>query len=269
VLKLSETDADRITAKSRIALLAMLQGRYPQSAALYKEVAAYYKGVGSIVDQQVNQLEHARALTMTGHLDDADAVLRSVREAAGRNVSVFQTVEHYQSNLDFQRSKFDQAISRLERMRSAADKAGQTVRSRDLRLELCTKTGEAGRFSDAATICPPLLRELKDSPARLIAVYDALSAVGVSRGRFTEAINHSREAVRLAGESGNKRHHWYSLLFLASALKQAGNEDWKSVRKQAHSILEEISREGSPADMNAYLKRPLIARRWNAINLLN
>jgi hypothetical protein len=49
-------------------------------------------------------------------------------------------------------------------------------------------------------------------------------------------------------------------------LRQAKHEEWKSVREKAKSILQEISKEGSQSDFDAYLQRSLIARRWTALN---
>ncbi|MFN7919864.1 MAG: protein kinase [Bryobacteraceae bacterium] len=263
----SESEADRVTAKERLASLALVQERYRDAATRYAEAVEIRSAMGNKALEQVDRIRRSQALRRLGAFEESQAELARVLLAPA-NDGIRQTVEFEQASLDFQMGKADASLERLEQLRASAEQGGQKALLGDIKLSLCAKYGEAQRAAQALLLCREMVSSLSSQPARLIDALGALAQAEALTGRLADAVEHARRAVKIAQAEKLERDGFSWMLVLTEILHQARDPGWKNSRDQAAQLRAGLERKMSAADFAADLNRPVLAARWRRVQSL-
>ncbi|MBL8219890.1 MAG: protein kinase, partial [Bryobacterales bacterium] len=219
-------EADTAAVRTDLGKLAMTSGNYEEARQLFEQSVAYFRKTG---DQQLEQnyvMHHARALRSLGRLQEAYDELRQMEEQGLAGPAVRGVLDVELAKLEFHFLKFDSSLRRIERQAEDARKAGQLQLLRGMRLDLCVKYSEAGRYKDALAICPPLLAEFRGQQLQLANAHEALAFAHSAAGRHGVALQHGEEAARLASESKSMSEITWAQMVLTLTMHAAGNRGW-------------------------------------------
>lgn len=254
--------------RQRLAFLALRQTRYEEAARRYTEVIEFHEQAGDPSAAQTSRIDRARALTLAGLFEEAESELARIRKEKPANDSIRLRYDFAQSTLDFQQLRFDASTSRMEVLLADAVKRKATVEMNAIKSELCVKYAEAGQFVPAARHCDGLVKQYASQPTQPSVFHYALAQIHMSRKEGPKAVAEARQALALSENQKDRRNVFYDLLILTQALHMSANPEWKSIRERARAVLTELSKENGESAVKSYLNRPLISRRYKAVEEL-
>jgi len=269
LLKHSSSESDVVAVKTDIGKLAMTQGRFGEAERMFADSVDFFRATG---DRQLEQnyiMHHAKALRSMGKLQAAYDEMRRMEEGGLAGAAVRGAFDGEMANLEFQLLKFDASLRRIEQQAAAAEKAGQSGLLKSLRLNLCAKYGEAGRYKDVMSTCPRLLREFEGQPSRLVGIHEALAVAHSAGARHGVAVEHALEAVRLATETEAREEIFWAHMVLTLTMHAGGKRQWVAERERTFLTMEDWKRAAGKEVVEQYLTRPIVERRYRKLKELS
>ncbi len=265
----SELPDDQIYARDRLATLARIQSRYDLAAPEYEELIKLAAAKGQAVTEQNYRLGLAGTLSSLGRFSEADAEFKLLLDQGLKSPRVEIQFEIEKAAFDFQRLAFDESLKRLETLLARMRQEKKTAYEAELLNQICPKYAEAGQLDKGLAICTGLLQQYKGRPAQLATAQYALAEIYMAKRQSKLAVDFARQAVASSEAAGIQINVWYSLLVLTQCLHQSGNPEWITTRERTRSTLAEIRKSFGETNMKQYLTRPVIDRRYKAVETLN
>ncbi len=265
----SELPGDRIYARDRLATLARLQSRYDLATLEYEDLIKLAAAQGQTVIEQNYRLGLAGTLSSLGRFPEAEAEFNRLLDQGLKSPRLEIQFEIEKAAYDFHRLAFDAALNRLEALLARMRKEKKAAFESEVLNQICPKYAEAGRLEKGLAVCTGLLDKYKDRPAQLVTAQYALAEIYMAKRQSRLAVDYARQAVANAEAVGIQINVWYSLLVLTQCLHQSGNPEWTITRERTRSTLAEIRKSFGQPNMKQYLNRPVIDRRYKAVETLN
>jgi tetratricopeptide (TPR) repeat protein len=264
----SELAEDRIYLRDRLATLARIQSRYDLAVPEFEELIKLAEAQGQVTSEQNYRLQLAGTLSSLGRFPEADAELKHIFDQGLKSPRLEIQFEIEKAALDFQTLAFDDSLNRLEALLARMRKEKKTAYEIEVLNHICPKYAEAGRLAKGLAVCTGLLDQYKARPAQLATAQYALAEIYMAKRQNKLAVDYARQAVSNSDSVGTPINVWYSLLVLTQCLHQSGNQEWTTTRESTRSTLAEIRKDFGETNMTQYLSRPIIDRRYKAVENL-
>jgi serine/threonine protein kinase len=268
-LKQSELPEDKIYLRDRLARLARIQSRYDLAAAEYAELIKLAAAQGQATREQNFRLDLAGSLGSLGRFSEAESEFDLILAQGFKAPRTEIQFEIEKAAVEFQKLSFDDSLKRLESLLARMKAEKKTAYELELLNQICPKYAEAGRHEKGLPICLNLLEIFKANPAQLTTAQYALAEIYMAKRQINLAVDYARQAVSNAQLVGIPINVWYSLLVLTQCLHQSGNPEWITTRERTRSVLADIRKDFGETNMKQYLSRPIIDRRYKAVENLN
>jgi len=263
----SETESDKMAARTYLARFLHSQGHYEEAARLFDQCASYYEKRKEAQNAQNFRVWYARSLNGGGKADQAAAVLAQIEKEGPANDAVKQVIDQDLATLDFDRERYSEAFARMSRMLAEMERKGQKGLVQNHQYTLCLRYAMAGYSAQAATTCKPLLKVFDGQLSRLTSIHQSLCLAHLSRNP-AEAVKHCREAGALSGRMASRQEIFYSALLLTKALHVAKDRTWTESRQNTYASIASWEQAAGKPTVDGYLRRPRVARKMQELKSL-